>query len=352
MDFGEVTFDYSAGNNDAGIEATLIGEIGVNHNGDEDLLFKLIDAGISAGIDVLKFQRFVSEDEISIFAPSTEYQINNKQSKNQLEMAQQLELTDEQLYKVKRYCDKKHIGFLCTAFEHDSVDFLVNKLKVKSIKVPSPEITNLPLLKHISREFGQVIISTGASNIAECANALEIFPSHELVMLHCVSEYPAPVSDLNLRAINTLASVFQIPCGFSDHTNNNLAPIVAASMGAVMIEKHYTLDRSLPGPDHAASATVKEMKELKGSLRDLALMRGDGIKRIAQCELKNRSLIRKSITCALKNLPKGTVLEEKHFSIKRPVYEDSVEPFDLQRIIGKTLLNNKTYDEPFYWFDF
>ena len=152
--------------------------------------------------------------------------------------------------------------------------------------------------------------------------------------------------------INTLANEYKVPCGFSDHTNTNFAPIVAASMGAVMIEKHYTLDRSLPGPDHAASATVEEMKELKDQLRELSLMKGDGLKKVAPSEQKNRLLIRKSITCAVDFLPAGTLVQEKHLAIKRPVYENSVEPFDLEKIIGKTLLKNKTYDEPLFWSDF
>ena len=352
MNFSAISVNYDEKKSSNLFVPTLIGEIGVNHNGSEELLFKLIDGGIAAGVDVLKFQRFVSRDEISVYAPSADYQVKNKQSKNQLEMAEQLELSDEQLFKVKSYCDEKKIGFLCTAFEHKSVEFLSEKLRVQSIKVPSPEITNIPLLKYISKKFSQLIISTGASDLSECTRALDIFPEHETVMLHCLSEYPAPANELNLKVINTLANEYKVPCGFSDHTNTNFAPIVAASMGAVMIEKHYTLDRSLPGPDHAASATVEEMRELKDQLRELSLMKGDGIKKVAPSEQKNRLLIRKSVTCSVDFLPTGTLVQEKHLAIKRPVYEDSVEPFDIEKIIGRTLKKNKTYDEPFFWSDF
>lgn len=352
MNFGalSVSFDQLAGMQDRG--PILVGEIGVNHNGDEETLFKLMDSGINAGIDVLKFQRFISKDEISKHAPSTNYQLVNQQAEKQLEMAESLELTDEQLWKAKRYCDERDVGFLCTAFEYNSVDFLANKLGVKSIKVPSPEITNLPLLKYISDRFSEVILSTGASNLAEVARARDCFPSHELVLLHCVSEYPAPAEELNLSVISNLSKVFNLPCGFSDHTNTNLAPIVAASLGAVLIEKHYTLDRSLPGPDHAASATIEEMRDLKIALLELSKMRGDGVKRIMPSEIKNRDLIRKSVTCAVRKLPRGTVIDESHLLIKRPAYANSVQPFDLHKIVGKVLINDKEFDEPIYWSDF
>ena len=351
MDFGavSVSFDELTGTQDSG--PILVGEIGVNHNGDEETLFKLMDAGINAGIDVLKFQRFISKDEISMYAPSTNYQLVNQQAEKQLEMAESLELTDEQLWKAKRYCEERDVGFLCTAFEYNSVDFLANNLGVKSIKVPSPEITNLPLLKYISDRFSEVILSTGASNLAEVARARDCFANHELVLLHCVSEYPAPAEELNLSVISNLSKVFNVPCGFSDHTNTNLAPIVAASLGAVLIEKHYTLDRSLPGPDHAASATIEEMRDLKIALLELSKMRGDGVKRIMPSEIKNRDLIRKSVTCAVGKLPRGTVIDESHLLIKRPAYKNSVQPFDLHKILGKVLKNDKDFDEPIYWSD-
>ena len=352
MKFGTVTSGYEDFATSYDNIPTLIGEIGVNHNGDEETLFKLIDGGIKAGIDVIKFQRFISRDEISMFAPSTDYQLKNNQASKQLEMAEKLELTDEQLWKAKRYCDEHNVGFLCTAFEHDSVDFLSDKLKVSSIKVPSPEITNIPLLNHISNKFSQIILSTGASDLGEVDRAVKHFQNHELVLLHCVSEYPAPDNELNLSAIPHLSKIFNVPYGFSDHTNINLAPIVAVSLGAVMIEKHFTLDRSHPGPDHAASATIEEMRQLKIALMSISKMRGDGSKRVMPCELENRVLIRKSITCAVKKLPKGTLIEEHHLSIKRPLYENSVEPFDLSKILGKELKHDKQYDEPIYWSDF
>jgi sialic acid synthase SpsE len=352
MDFGAISVNFEELSAKQSGGPLLVGEIGVNHNGDEETLFKLMDGGIAAGIDVLKFQRFISKDEISMYAPSTNYQLENKQASKQLEMAESLELTDEQLWKAKRYCDERGVGFLCTAFEFDSVDFLVNNLGVKSIKVPSPEITNLPLLQYIANRFSEVILSTGASNLAEVARARDCFANHELVLLHCVSEYPAPTEELNLSVISNLSSVFNVPCGFSDHTNTNLAPIVAASLGAVLIEKHYTLDRSLPGPDHAASATIEEMKDLKNALSELSKMQGDGVKSIMPSEIKNRDLIRKSVTCAVEKLPKGTVINQSHLLIKRPVYENSVEPFDLHKVLGKVLKNDKEFDEPIYWGDF
>ena len=346
MNFGALNIDFKTTDT-----TVLVGEIGVNHNGDENLLFKLIDKGIEAGIDILKFQRFVSEDEISKFAESTQYQLANHQADTQLEMAKKLELSDEQLLKAKIYCDARNVGFLCTGFDFGSVDFIADKLKCEVIKVPSPEITNTPMLEYIAKKFGQIVLSTGASNIAECARAVEIFDKHELVLLHCVSEYPAPFAELNLNCVTTLSKTFGHPCGFSDHTDNILAPVVAASIGAVMIEKHYTIDKNFPGPDHAASATVEEMAELKQSLIKIKLMKGSGVKRVAPSEVKNQNLIRKSITCSVDLIEKGTILTKDKLAIKRPFLEGAVAPFDLNKILGKQLKFPKEFDQPILWSD-
>jgi sialic acid synthase SpsE len=191
MDFISKNFDFIDGD-----RCITIGEVGVNHNNDENLLFKLIDAGIESGLDIIKFQRFKSEDEISIFAPSAQYQKDAGVGEKQLEMAKALELSDKLLVQAYEYCKNKGVGFLCTAFDHGSVDFLADKLKCKTVKVPSPEITNKPLIQHMARKFDALIVSTGASNMAECARVLDWIReigSKEIALMHCTSQYPAPI---------------------------------------------------------------------------------------------------------------------------------------------------------------
>lgn len=350
MDFVSTQFSFAPGE-----RCIVIGEIGVNHNRQEDLLFKLIDEGINAGLDVIKLQRFVSEEEISTYAPSTDYQQKAGQGESQLAMAKKLELPDEWLVKAFEYCKQRKIGFLCTAFDHSSVDFLANKLRCASVKVPSPEITNKPLLQHMARAFKGLLISTGASDLDECARALAWIKEtgeRELALMHCVSEYPAPVEQSNLKAILTMREAFGLPVGYSDHTPGHVAAVVAAGLGAAMIEKHYTLDKNLPGPDHKASLDIAEMKQLTRAVREASASLGDGVKRPVAAEAANRPLIRKSVVCAAPQLKAGTTVTADMLAVKRPWVADAVEPYDIEKICGKTLRREKQYDQPILWADF
>lgn len=329
----------------------LIGEIGVNHNKDRDLLFELINQGVQSGVDIIKFQRFNASLEISTFANKTSYQKKTSTEKSQLDLAKKLELPDKWLIDAFEYCKSKNIGFLCTGFEYESVDFISETLGCTSIKVPSPDITNLPLLRYIASKFEGVILSTGASNLEECITAAKIFENNELIVLHCLSEYPAPINEINLRAMKTLENTLKKPIGYSDHTEGFIVPIIAAAMGAVAIEKHYTLDKNYIGPDHKASADIDELKKISKSLDLVFKSMGSGEKKIASSEEKNINLIRKSITCAKNHLKKGSIIESDMLGIKRPVFENSIEPYDFEKIIGKTLNKEKFYDEPIFWTD-
>lgn len=350
MDFVSRQFNFLPGE-----RCVVIGEIGVNHNGREDLLFRLIDEGIAAGLDVIKLQRFVAEEEIAIHAPSAEYQKKAGEGDSQLAMAKKLELPDALLVKAYEYCKQRKTGFLCTAFDHSSVDFLANKLGCTSVKVPSPEITNKPLLQHMARAFDSLLISTGASYLSECARALEWIMeigNKELALMHCLSEYPAPVEQTNLRAIVTMREAFNLPVGYSDHTQGQVVAAVVAGLGAAMVEKHYTLDKSLPGPDHKASLDINELKQFIITVREASACLGDGVKCPAEAEKANRPLIRKSVVCSQQQLKAGTKITSEMLAVKRPCTQGAVEPYDIDKVCGMTLRQEKFYDQPILWSDF
>lgn len=350
MDFVSQSFDlYSTD------RCIVIGEIGVNHNRDYELLFKLIDAGIDAGVDIIKLQRFSSEAEISEYAPSADYQRKAGQGDSQLEMAKKLELPDEWLVKAYDYCKSKNAGFLCAGFDHESVDFIADNLDCKSIKSPSPEITNKPLLQHMASKFEGIIVSTGASYLDECKTALNWIQDTsktEVCFMHCLSEYPAPLDQINLRVLDVMKKTLGVPIGYSDHTVGILAPALAAACGSVIVEKHYTLDKNLPGPDHAASTDIDELKALVRDVRLASQSLGDGIKAPVAAEEKNRALIRKTLTANASVLEIGTVITEDLVGIKRPAVEGAITPSELDQIIGKVLKVEKTFDQPLFWCDF
>lgn len=350
MDFVSKQFAFAPGE-----RCIVIGEIGVNHNRREDLLFRLIDEGIDAGVDVIKLQRFKSEEEIATFAPSTQYQKNAGQGESQLEMARKLELPDEWLVKAFEYCKRRGVGFLCTAFDHSSVDFLADVLGCRSVKIPSPEVSNKPLLQHMARRFDGLLLSTGASYLAEVANAVEWLGVHgerEIALMHCLSEYPAPADQANLRAITTMREAFKLPVGYSDHTLGHVVASVAAGLGAAMVEKHYTLDKKLPGPDHQASLDIAELRAFVSAVRDASACLGDGLKRPVAAELANRPLIRKAVVCAWPQLAAGTAVQASMLGVKRPWQPGAVEPAQIDQIIGLRLAREKTFDEPITWSDF
>lgn len=345
MDFVSKSFRFADGD-----PTVVIGEIGVNHNGDPAIARRLVDVAIEAGVDVVKFQSFRSEKEISRFAAKTPYQVETvAEAANQLELCKALELSGDVLKDMKAYCAARAMPFLCTAFEFDSIDLLVDELKVEAIKIASSEVTNLPFLRYIgSRKVG-AILSTGASTLAEVGLAVDALRGGgcpEIVLLHCVSSYPAPAGELNLRAMHTLRTAFGLPVGFSDHSTGFAAAIAAAALGAVAIEKHFTLDRTMPGPDHRASIEPDELRQLVDGVRFANGALGDGIKRPVPSELPNLTLIRKSLV-AVGALRKGTQLTRAMIDIKRPA--SGIDPGDLDKVIGRTLRRDVEDDEPIAW---
>jgi len=330
----------------------VIAEVGVNHNGDPALARRMVDVARDAGADVVKFQAFKAEKEISRYAPKAAYQeANTGAGGNQLELARALELSPEALQSLKDYCARVGMPFLCTAFDFDSADLLCGELKVSAIKIGSAEVTNIPLLEHIGAKRVGVILSTGASTLAETGVAVEALRNAgcpELVLLHCVSSYPAPVEQINLRAMQTLRAAFGVPVGFSDHTPGIEAAIAAAALGACAVEKHFTTDRNLPGPDHLASVEPHELKALVAGVRAANRALGDGVKAPAPCELPNLPLIRKSLV-ATRDLPAGTMLARDMIEVKRP--QGGIEPGDLRKLLGRRLKKAVAEDMPFQWDD-
>lgn len=337
----------------------IIGEIGVNHNNDLDLMMRLIDEGAKAGLDVLKFQRFTAEGVASRFAASAAYQAAGGDADGQLALLRKLELSDEALLKARDRCRALGVGFLCSVFDLPSAEFVSSGLGCKSVKIASSEVGNEPFLEVLARQFDGLILSTGASELSEAARAVETLRaeappdgSQEIALLHCVSEYPAPHRDLNLRAMAGLSAALGVPVGFSDHSIGLVAGVAAAALGARVLEKHYTLDKALPGPDHKASADIPEITAYVRAVRAAESALGDGRKRPAPSEAGNRSLIRKGLVCALPKLEAGATLTGEMLAAKRPLAEGAVAPGDREKILGLRLAKSKSLDEPIYWSDF
>lgn len=330
----------------------VIAEVGVNHNGNMETAKEMIKVAKKAGVDIIKFQAFKSEKEISKFAAKAPYQKKTRTSgNNQLEMCKALELSEESLRRVKKYCDKINMPFLCAAFDYDSLDFIVDDLKLSTVKIASSEVTNIPFLKYIGSKKKSVVFSTGASTISEVGMAIESLKRAgcpEMILLHCVSNYPAPTNQINLRAMQTMSNTFKLPVGFSDHTRGIETAIAAASLGAVAIEKHFTLDRTMPGPDHQASIEPDELALMVKGIKIANHSLGNGIKEPAACELETLPLIRRSIV-ASRNLHKGTKITPSMLEIKRPL--GGIDPADLDKIIGLVLINDVVTDAPITWQD-
>ena len=298
----------------------IIAEAGDNHNGDVRLAYELIDKAVEAGADCVKFQTFVTEEIISKQAKMAEYQKKNLGiTESQFDMVKRLELSFSDIKKLKMYCEKKGIIFLSTPFDLLSIDFL-DSIGQKFWKIPSGEITNLPYLIKIAETQKDIILSTGMANIEEIETAFNILKKHgagKISILHCTTEYPAPLGEVNLRAINTIAERFCVDVGYSDHTEGILIPIAAVAMGAKIIEKHFTLDRNMVGPDHIASLEPDELKMMIENIRKLEAAMGDGIKRPSYSEQKNIVVARKSIV-AKRDIKGGELLNENNLGIKRP----------------------------------
>jgi N-acetylneuraminate synthase len=332
---------------------TVIAEVGVNHNGDPKLAMRMVDAAIDADVDIIKFQAFKSEREISKFAAKTPYQQETTSDQgNQLEMCKALELSGPALKQLKDYCGSRGAAFLCAAFDFDSVDLLVDELKVHSMKIASSEVTNLPFLEYIASRKVGIILSTGASTLSEVGDAVATLRKGgcpELILLHCVSSYPTPHDQVNLRAMATMRAAFGVPVGFSDHTTGISVPVAAAALGACAVEKHFTLDCNMEGPDHRASIEPDELAALVKGVRSANAALGSPLKRPSACELPNLELIRKSLV-ASHDIAKGTRITRDMVEMKRPA--GGIVPADLEKVIGLRINRDIGEDEPLQWQDF
>jgi N,N'-diacetyllegionaminate synthase len=321
----------------------IIAEAGVNHNGSLKIAKELIDAAATAGADYVKFQTFITENVISKNAQKAEYQVENTVEKNetQFEMVKKLELTPQMHFQLIEHSNSKGIKFLSTAFDLDSIDLLV-KLKVPFFKIPSGEITNYPYLIKVAKNFEKIIMSTGMADMQEVKDCLDILTSNgvkmeNITILHCNTEYPTPMEDVNLKAMISIGEKLGVNVGYSDHTLGIEVPIAAVAMGAKVIEKHFTLDRNQPGPDHAASVEVDELKKLVTGVRIIERALGTGLKRRTQSEEKNLLVVRKSIV-ASETIKKGDTFTESNLTTKRP--GSGISPMRWNEIVGSIALRN------------
>ena len=326
----------------------IIAEIGVNHNGSVGLAKKLIDVAYDAKVDAVKFQTFKAWECASKYAPVAEYQ--KKEAENQYKLLEDLELDFADFADLKEYSEAKGLVFLSTPDGQKSLDFLCD-IGVKAIKIASGELTNLPFLTSIAFKKLPVILSTGMGTLAEveeALNCLKLAGASDIMLMQCTTEYPAPLEECNLKAIQTMSKAFELPVGFSDHTIGNDAAKLATALGAQIIEKHITLDKKMKGPDHAASIEPEELKNYVHSIRRTVKMLGTGIKEPAQSELKNIPLVRRGLV-ASKSLKKGDIITGENIAFKRPA--KGIEPKNLMQVFGKKLLRDLSEDEPITWED-
>ena len=325
--------------------AYIIAEAGVNHNGSYELACRLVDAAKAAGADCVKFQTFRAEELTSVHAEKAAYQkVNMGGDSTQIEMLRKLELTKSEFENLKAYCVKTDIDFLSTPFDLESIVFL-DGLGVPFWKIPSGEVTNLPYLLALAKTKKPVVMSTGRCELEEIRAAVKSLTDKgtpEITLLQCNTEYPTPYGDVNLRAIHTLRKEFGLKTGYSDHTLGIEVPIAAATLGAVIIEKHFTLDRNMEGPDHKASLEPDELAAMVRCIRNVERALGDGVKTVSESERKNLDIVRKSIVarCAIS---KGEVLTEKNITAKRP--GNGISPMCWFDVLGKTASHSYEKDE-------
>lgn len=323
----------------------IIAEAGVNHNGDTTLAKKMVYAAKDAGADAIKFQTFKATEGVSKFASKAEYQINNTNNdESQLEMVKKLELSHADFKMLKEYCQSIGLLFLSTPFDFVSIDFLT-ELDVPIWKIPSGEITNVPYLMRIAQTGKPVIMSTGMCTMEEVEFAVKLLKENgvgEISLLHCNTEYPTPYDDVNLRAMVTLRERFMCSVGYSDHTPGIEIPVAAVAMGAEIIEKHFTLDKNMDGPDHKASLEPDELKQMVTAIRNTELALGDGIKAPSKSELKNRDIVRKSIV-AKQDIQKGEIFSERNITVKRP--GNGISPVKWVEVLGQPAKRDFREDE-------
>lgn len=325
----------------------IIAEAGVNHNGSLETACRLIDTAVEAGADIVKFQTFTADANISKGAEKAAYQKETTDIyESQYEMVKKLELDRDAHVELVDYCEQKGIEFLSSPFDHDSIDLLY-ELGLKRFKIPSGEITNLPYLRHIGKYGKPIILSTGMATLEEIESALGILEEastvrEKITVLHCNTEYPSPMVDVNLKAMLTIRDKLRVQVGYSDHTLGIEVPIAAVALGATIIEKHFTLDRTLPGPDHRASLEPDELEEMVKEIRNIEQALGDGIKRPSPSEQKNIPIARKSIVAA-RNIQKGESFTEENLAIKRPGI--GISPMRWDKLVGRVAEKDYKVDE-------
>lgn len=345
----------------------IIAEAGVNHNGNDKLAFELVEAAYQAGADIVKFQTFKAKNLVTESAKQAGYQVANTQKQeSQLAMLSRLELSYEAHYQLVAHCNKLGIEFLSTAFDSESLDFLVNELGLKRLKIPSGEITNAPLVLEHARTGCDLIVSTGMATLAEVESVLGViafgyltdddkqpsilafqqaYASNEgqrllkekVTVLHCTTEYPAPMEEINLKAMDTLGRAFDLEAGYSDHSEGITIPIAAVARGAVLIEKHFTLDKNMEGPDHKASLEPQELEAMVKAIRQVETALGSSVKTPTVSEVKNKSVARKSLVAA-RDIKEGEELTESNLTIKRP--GSGLSPYRYWELIGNKASKN------------
>lgn len=323
----------------------IIAEAGVNHNGSIDIAKKMIDEAAKSGVDYIKFQTFKAEKLVSQTAPKADYQkITTDNNESQFEMIKKLELNIKMHEELINYCNEIGINFLSTPFDIESA-YLLKGLGLDIFKIPSGEITNLPFLEVIGSFKKKVIISTGMADLGEIEVALKILKDSgttDIIVLHCNTEYPTPMEDVNLLAMSTIANAFKVDIGYSDHTNGIEIPIAAVALGAKVIEKHFTLNRNMEGPDHKASLEPEELAEMVKSIRNIEIALGNGLKKPSNSELKNKQIARKSIV-AEKDIREGELFTVENLAIKRP--GTGLSPMIWYELLGKKANKNYKKDE-------
>ena len=315
------------------MSVVIIAEAGVNHNGSMKLAKKMVDAAKEAGADYVKFQTFVPEALVSKYAAKADYQKETTNGEEtQLQMLKKLALTESDFVELKQYCDAVGIGFISTPFDFDSIDFLTG-MDMDFWKIPSGEVTNYPYLERIGKTKKKVVMSTGMCEISEIREAVQVLEDNgttDITLLHCNTEYPTPFADVNLRAMEHIRRELNQPVGYSDHTIGIEVPIAAAALGAVVIEKHFTLDKTMEGPDHRASLEPTEFKQMVTAIRNIEKCFGDGIKKRTASEEKNLTVARKSIVAKCP-IQKGEVFTEDNLTVKRP--GNGISPMKWKQIL-------------------
>lgn len=325
----------------------IIAEVGVNHNGSLELAKQLVDVAKDCGADAVKFQTFKAATLVTKSAKQADYQTTNTgKQESQFDMLKRLELSEADHQELVHYCQLKHIEFMSTPFDLQSIQFL-NGLGVNRFKIPSGEITNYPYLKMVGSFNKEIVLSTGMASLADIEAALNLLiesgtDKDKITILHATTDYPTQMPDVNLRAMQTIAQAFKIKVGYSDHTPGIEVPTAAVALGASIIEKHFTLDKNLPGPDHKASLEPQELKAMVSAIRNIEIALGDGVKRASSNEQKNMQVARKSIV-ALTDIQQGDVFTEHNLTVKRP--GTGISPMRWNEIIGQVAQKDYLADE-------